>query len=108
MTSNNKLKHSSSQSVFGLSTASNSLQASSKLKAKLRKNEEGLDGLPDDFEVVAEKDFEEADECFSCKKQLAKKFGGLRKKGRHHCRKCGRTVCDKCRQNKKKVSKNDK
>jgi len=41
-------------------------------------------------------------------KPLAKKFGGIMKKGRHHCRRCGRTVCDRCRQNKKKIAKQDK
>jgi hypothetical protein len=67
------------------------------LKAKIRRNEEGIEGLPENANPINEKEFEEADSCFSCKKALAKKFGGLRKKGRHHCRRCGRTVCDRCR-----------
>lgn len=77
-------------------------------KGKYKKNEEGFEGLPDEFHPVTEQDFEEADSCFSCNKQLSKKFGALTKKGRHHCRRCGRTVCDKCRKNEKRLSKNDK
>jgi len=30
------------------------------------------------------------------------------KKGRHHCKRCARTVCDRCRQNKRRLSKQDK
>jgi hypothetical protein len=79
-----------------------------KLRSKIKKNEEGFEGLPDDCETVDEKNFDNEDQCYLCLKALAKKFGGLRKKGRHHCRKCGRTVCDRCRQNRKRISKNDK
>lgn len=82
---------------MGLSNDSSGFfQAGKKLKTKFKRNEEGLEGLPDDYEVMKEKDFEESDECFSCQANLAKNFAGIRK-GRHHCRRCGRTVCDRCR-----------
>ena len=73
---------------------------------KLRKQDEGLEGLPEEFKLELET--EDAEQCFSCQKALAKKFGGIMKKGRHHCRRCARTVCDRCRQNKRRLSKNDK
>lgn len=99
---NNKLGGgiTTAQSLFGPKNQSSSILVGSKplfQNIKQRKNDEGYDGLPEDYEPIDEKNFEEADSCFLCFKKLAKKFGGLRKKGRHHCRKCGRTVCDRCR-----------
>ena len=73
---------------------------------KLRKQDEGYENLPETF--VFDRELEGAEKCFSCHKALAKKFGGIMKKGRHHCKRCGRTVCDRCRQNKRRLSKTDK
>ena len=69
----------------------------SKQKLQSLKKEEGLDGLPIKFPPKEEKDFEDAESCFSCQKELKKNFGKITGKGRHHCRRCGRTVCDRCR-----------
>ena len=62
---------------------------------KLRKQDEGHEGLPEEFKLDLE--LEDAEQCFSCHKALARKFGGIMKKGRHHCKRCARTVCDRCR-----------
>jgi predicted RNA-binding Zn-ribbon protein involved in translation (DUF1610 family) len=59
-----------------------------------------------EFTFTAE--IQNAEKCFSCHKSLAKKFGALMKKGRHHCKRCGNTVCDRCRQNKRMLSQTDK
>jgi len=67
---------------------------------------DGLEWLPEEY--TCEFEIEDAEKCFSCHKTLAKKFGALTKKGRHHCKRCARTVCDKCRQNKRRLAKNDK
>ena len=118
-----KLKHSASaRSVFALGSSSMHVQSSSMspmagagLQAgqpalrnyKLRRQDEGLDGLPESFSFDG-RGIEDAEQCFSCHKTLARKFGGIMKKGRHHCRKCGRTVCDRCRQNKRRLAKGEK
>eukprot|EP00347_Sterkiella_histriomuscorum_P006113 403354017 len=80
----------------------------SKSKLKVKKQEEGFEGLPQQAKIMKEDEFEQSDSCFSCQKSLKKKLGALMKKGRHHCRRCGRTVCDKCWQNQKRISQSDK
>ena len=74
------------------------------VKGKYKKADEGVEGLPVDAKPVKESDYEEADSCFSCSKTLSKSFGALMKKGRHHCRRCGRTTCDRCWRNEKRLS----
>ena len=91
-----------------LLAANNSGLPLSKSKLNNLKREEGLEGLPEERKLVDEKDFENADSCFSCQKELKKNFGKLTGKGRHHCRRCGRTVCKRCWQNSMRISKSDK
>ncbi|CDW80664.1 fyve zinc finger family protein [Stylonychia lemnae] len=75
---------------------------------KFKRAEEGLEGLPMDAKPAQESDYENADSCFSCEKELAKSLGLMRKKGRHHCRRCARTVCNNCWKNERRISQNDK
>jgi len=84
------------QQASSMPVASGAILPSQQLKNhKLRKQDEGFESLPEDFKLELE--LEDAAKCFSCHKTLAKKFGGIMKKGRHHCKRCARTVCDRCR-----------
>lgn len=90
-------------------TTSNSLAlAGARPKTKFKRTEEGFEGLPEEYAPALQSDYEEADSCFSCSKPLKKKLGAFTKQGRHHCRRCGRTVCSRCWGNKLRISKSDK
>lgn len=103
----NKAATSMMQQANSMPVASGNLAPTQQLKNhKLRKQDEGFESLPEDFKLDLE--LEDAEKCFSCHKTLARKFGGIMKKGRHHCKRCARTVCDRCRQNKRRLSKQDK
>ena len=77
---------------------------------KAQKAEEGLEGLPEEFEIKTEKnkEFNNSSTCESCGKNLNKKLVGIfSSSSRHHCRRCGKTVCDRCWKNLKRLSKKD-
>ncbi len=99
--------HKSSQ-VNSLSTLNTTTGTSlgSRPRGKINRKEEGVEGLPEEYKPASEK--EEASSCFSCNKILKKKLGALTKSGRHHCRRCGKTVCDRCWKNYLRISKSDK
>jgi hypothetical protein len=68
---------------------------------------EGYEGLPDEFDAKTDKAlFQNANDCASCRKNLKQKIKFM-KSDRHHCRRCGSTVCTKCWSSQKRLSKKD-
>ena len=58
--------------------------------------------LPDELEEDFKDNFNEQDNCELCDSKF-KKVGNPR----HHCRKCYKSVCQKCSNNKRKLAKKD-
>ena len=60
--------------------------------------------LPDELDDKDFKDnFNEEDNCELCEV----KFSKVSRISRHHCRKCYKSVCQKCSSNNRKLAKND-
>ncbi|CDW79685.1 and ph domain-containing protein 6 [Stylonychia lemnae] len=69
-------------------------------------NEE--DNLPDMFDIKKIKKVQ-SDNCGLCEKPLSRiTLAGTSTQKRHHCRKCGTSVCNLCSQQKRRLSKVDK
>jgi hypothetical protein len=59
--------------------------------------------LPSEEEVENSKNFNQLNYCELCDRT----FNKLKGIPRHHCRKCNRSVCTQCSNNKRKLTKKD-
>jgi hypothetical protein len=68
------------------------------------REKEGFDNLPDFYKVADKDEFNEADNCEMV--NCGANFKGIKGAKRHHCRRCAKSVCEKCSL-KRRLSKTD-
>ena len=79
-----------------------------KKKKKLLREEEGVDSLPDTYQVFSQANWKEKEKSEKICKLCHVTFNAWNSdKSRHHCRRCGIAVCTTCSANQKRLSKAD-